>query len=100
MQTFNGMDSKLTNKELLNQIAIKQLKLSSQVSDFMIAQEEINNRLIGYLENNSKTNQIGVIQKQADLEEKLDKLVAQKNIAIGVSVFVAGAIAWLGNVFR
>ena len=94
------MDSKLTNKELLNQIAIKQLKLSSQVSDFMIAQEEINNRLIGYLENNSKTNQIGVIQKQADLEEKLDKLVAQKNIAIGVSVFVAGAIAWLGNVFR
>ena len=100
MQTFNGMDSKLTNKELLNQIAIKQLKLSSQVSDFMIAQEEINNRLIGYLENNSKTNQIGVIQKQADLEEKLDKLVAQKNIAIGVIVFISGAIAWLGNVFR
>lgn len=94
------MDSKLTNKELLNQIAIKQLKLSSQVSDFMIAQEEINNRLIGYLENNSKTNQIGVIQKQADLEEKLDKLVAQKNIAIGVIVFISGAIAWLGNVFR
>ena len=100
MQTFNGMDSKLTNKELLNQIAIKQLKLSSQVSDFMIAQEEINNRLIGYLENNSKTNQIGVIQKQADLEEKLDKLVAQKNVAIGVIVFISGAIAWLGNVFR
>jgi hypothetical protein len=94
------MDSKLTNKELLNQIAIKQLKLSSQVSDFMIAQEEINNRLIGYLENNSKTNQIGVIQKQADLEEKLDKLVAQKNVAIGVLVFISGAIAWLGNVFR
>tara|TARA_R110002153_G_scaffold46471_3_gene131306 strand:- start:666 stop:950 length:285 start_codon:yes stop_codon:yes gene_type:complete len=94
------MDSKLTNKELLNQIAIKQLKLSSQVSDFMIAQEEINNRLIGYLENNSKTNQIGVIQKQADLEEKLDKLVAQKNVAIGVIVFISGAIAWLGNVFR
>ena len=100
MQTFNGMDSKLTNKELLNQIAIKQLKLSSQVSDFMIAQEEINNRLIGYLENNSKTNQIGVIQKQSDLEEKLDKLVAQKNVAIGVIVFISGAIAWLGNVFR
>lgn len=94
------MDSKLTNKELLNQIAIKQLKLSSQVSDFMIAQEEINNRLIGYLENNSKTNQIGVIQKQSDLEEKLDKLVAQKNVAIGVIVFISGAIAWLGNVFR
>lgn len=94
------MDSKLTNKELLNQIAIKQLKLSSQVSDFMIAQEEINNRLIGYLENNSKTNQIGVIQKQADLEDKLDKLVAQKNVAIGVIVFISGAIAWLGNVFR
>ncbi|MDA9272112.1 hypothetical protein N9Q05_01845 [bacterium] len=94
------MNSKLTNKELLNQIAIKQLKLSSQVSDFMIAQEEINNRLIGYLENNSKTNQIGVIQKQADLEEKLDKLVAQKNVAIGVIVFISVAIAWLGNVFR
>ena len=94
------MDSKLTNKELLNQIAIKQLKLSSQVSDFMIAQEEINNRLIGYLENNSKTNQIGVIQKQADLEEKLDKLVAQKNVAIGIIVFISGAIAWLGNIFR
>jgi hypothetical protein len=66
----------------------------------MIAQEEINNRLIGYLENNSKTNQIGVIQKQADLEEKLDKLVAQKNVAIGVIIFISGAIAWLGNIFR
>jgi hypothetical protein len=94
------MDSKLTNKELLNQIAIKQLKLSTQVSDFMIAQEEINNRLIGYLENNSKTNQIGVIQKQADLESKLDKLVVQKNIAIGVVTFIVGAIVWLGNIFR
>lgn len=94
------MDNKLTNKELLNQIAIKQLKLSSQVSDFMIAQEEINNRLIGYLENNSRTNQVGVIQKQADLEEKLDKLVAQKNIAVGVIIFISGAIAWLGNIFR
>jgi len=94
------MDNKLTNKELLNQIAIKQLKLSSQVSDFMIAQEKINNRLIGYLENNSRTNQVGVIQKQADLEEKLDKLVAQKNVVIGVIVFISGAIAWLGNVFR
>lgn len=94
------MEGKLTNKELLNQIAIKQLKLSSQVSDFMIAQEGINNRLIGYLENNSKTNQVGVIQKQADLEKKLDKLVAQKNVVIGVSVFIAGVITWLGNVFR
>jgi len=94
------MDSKLTNKELLNQIAIKQLKLSTQVSDFMIAQDEINNRLIGYLENNSKTNQIGVIQKQADLESKLNKLVVQKNVAIGVVTFIVGAITWLGNVFR
>ena len=96
-----------TNKDLLKQIADQQLATASQLSifmnstkDYISKQNSFNERIAGYLENDDKTNQIGVVQKQADLEEKLDKLVAQKNIAIGVSVFIAGAIAWLGNVFK
>ena len=96
-----------TNKDLLKQIADQQLATATQLSSFMNStkdyiskQNSFNERIAGYLENDDKTNQIGVVQKQADLEEKLDKLVTQKNIAIGVSVFIAGAIAWLGNVFK
>ena len=96
-----------TNKDLLKQIADQQLATASQLSGFMNStkdyiskQNSFNERIAGYLENDDKTNQIGVVQKQADLEEKLDKLVTQKNIAIGVSVFIVGAIAWLGNVFK
>ena len=103
-----------TNKDLLKQISCQQLATATQLSSFMNSTKDyiskqnsfnertnsFNERIAGYLENDDKTNQVGVVQKQADLEEKLDKLVTQKNIAIGVSVFIAGAIAWLGNVFK
>ena len=50
----------MTNKDLLNTIAKNQLNNAIQLSNFINKQEGINEKLLGYLENNDKTNQVGV----------------------------------------
>ena len=96
-----------TNKELLKQIAEQQFATASQLSVFMNSTKEyisnqnsFNERIAGYLENDDKTNQIGVVQKQADIEVRVRKLELNRNVAIGVTTVVLGFAAWLGNVFK
>ena len=96
-----------TNKELLKQIAEQQFATASQLSVFMNSTKEyisnqnsFNERIAGYLENDDKTNQIGVVQKQSDIEVRVRRLELNRNIAIGVTTVVLGFVAWLGNVFK
>jgi hypothetical protein len=96
-----------TNKELLKQIAEQQFSTSTQLSifmnstkDYISKQNSFNERIAGYLENDDKTNQIGVVQKQADIEVRVRKLELNRNVAIGVTTIALGFVAWLGNVFK
>lgn len=82
------MNSEKTTKEILNSILItqeerakedrlkarKQLEDAAAFSDFMNAQQGVNEKLLGYLESNSATNQEGAIEKLDRLEKAFTEL--------------------------
>jgi len=89
-----------TNKDILNQIVKTQSDNATYFSNFVSKQEVINERLLGYLENNDKTNQVGVVQKQKELDTRVSKLETSKKVIVGVSVFLAGVSAWIGGLLK
>ena len=89
-----------TNKDILNHIVKTQSENASYFSDFVGKQEVINERLLGYLENNSKTNRVGVVQKQQELDNRVSKLETSKKVIIGVSVFIMGVSAWVSGLLK
>jgi len=90
----------MTNKDLLNTIAKNQLNNAIQLSNFINKQEGINEKLLGYLENNDKTNQVGVVQKQQELDRRVSRLETYKKVIVGVSVVFASATAWFSDIFK
>jgi hypothetical protein len=90
----------LTNKELLNAIAKKQLQTAAQLSSFINKQEGINEKLLGYLENNDKTNQVGVVQKQQELNSRVETLETHKKIIVGVSAALFSFFAWIISLIK
>jgi len=97
----------MTNKELLKQIAEQQFATSTQLSSFMNStkdyiskQNSFNERISGYLENDDKTNQVGVVQKQKELDDRVSSLETNKRIMIGVAAVVMGFVAWVSNIFK
>jgi hypothetical protein len=90
----------LTNKELLNAIAKKQLQTAAQLSSFINKQEGINEKLLGYLENNDKTNQVGVVQKQQELNIRVETLETHKKIIVGVSAALFSFFAWIISLIK
>jgi len=91
------MNSPQTTKEILHSILVtqeerakedrirakKQLEESAAFSDFMNTQRGVNDKLLGYLESNSATNQEGAIEKIdrlenafMDLKNSIDKKIA------------------------
>jgi Fic family protein len=96
-----------TNKDLLKQIADQQLATATQLSSFMNStrdyiskQNSFNERIAGYLENDDKTNQVGVVQKQQELDKRLSNLETYKKIVVGVSAFMIGLTAWITNLLK
>ena len=96
-----------TNKELLKQIAEQQFATSTQLSSFMNStkdyiskQNSFNERISGYLENDDKTNQVGVVQKQQEMDKRLSNLETYKKIVVGVSAFMIGLTAWITNLLK
>ena len=103
-----------TNKDLLKQIAEQQFATSTQLSSFMnstkdyIAKQNsfnertnsFNERIAGYLENDDKTNQVGVVQKQQEMDKRLSNLETYKKIVVGVSAFMIGLTAWITNLLK
>lgn len=90
----------MTNKDLLNDIAKNQLENAIQLSNFINKQEGINEKLLGYLENNDKTNQVGVVQKQQELDRRVSSLETYKKVLVGVAVVFASATAWFSDIFK
>jgi hypothetical protein len=96
-----------TNKDLLKQIADQQLATATQLSSFMNStrdyiskQNSFNERIAGYLENDDKTNQVGVVQKQQEMDKRLSNLETYKKIVVGVSAFMIGLTAWITNLLK
>tara|TARA_R110002072_G_scaffold239096_1_gene396791 strand:+ start:1681 stop:1983 length:303 start_codon:yes stop_codon:yes gene_type:complete len=96
-----------TNKDLLRQIAEQQFATSTQLSSFMNStkdyiskQNSFNERISGYLENDDKTNQVGVVQKQQEMDKRLSNLETYKKIVVGVSAFMIGLTAWITNLLK
>ena len=96
-----------TNKELLRQIAEQQFATSTQLSSFMNStkdyiskQNSFNERIAGYLENDDKTNQVGVVQKQQEMDKRLSNLETYKKIVVGISAFLMGLTAWITNLLK
>lgn len=91
----------MTNKEILQSIkqgqddmAKTHFDFSAKVSAFMNAQADvnneqklINNKLVGYLENNDKTGSKGGINRLNDIEKK--QLQTDVKIKIVIGVFTA-----------
>lgn len=90
----------MTNKDLLNTIAKNQLENAMQLSNFINKQEGINEKLLGYLENNDKTNQVGVVQKQQELDRRVSSLETYKKVLVGVAVVFASVTAWFSDIFK
>lgn len=96
-----------TNKDLLKQIADQQLATATQLSSFMNStkdyiskQNSFNERISGYLENDDKTNQVGVVQKQQEMDKRLSNLETYKKIVVGISAFLIGLTAWITNLLK
>tara|TARA_R110000765_G_scaffold269965_1_gene368829 strand:- start:33 stop:335 length:303 start_codon:yes stop_codon:yes gene_type:complete len=96
-----------TNKELLKQIAEQQFATSTQLSSFMNStkdyiakQNSFNERIAGYLENDDKTNQVGVVQKQQEMDKRLSNLETYKKIVVGISASLIGLTAWITNLLK
>ena len=96
-----------TNKELLRQIAEQQFATSTQLSSFMNStkdyiskQNSFNERISGYLENDDKTNQVGVVQKQQEMDKRLSNLETYKKVVVGISASLIGLTAWITNLLK
>lgn len=96
-----------TNKDLLKQIADQQLSTATQLFSFMNStkdyisrQNSFNERIAGYLENDDKTNQVGVVQKQQEMDKRLSNLETYKKIVVGISAFLIGLTAWITNLLK
>ena len=96
-----------TNKDLLKKIADQQFATSTQLSSFMNStkdyiskQNSFNERIAGYLENDDKTNQVGVVQKQQEMDKRLSNLETYKKIVVGISAFLMGLTAWITNLLK
>ena len=96
-----------TNKDLLKQISDQQLATATQLSSFMNStkdyiskQNSFNERIAGYLENDDKTNQVGVVQKQQEMDKRLSNLETYKKIVVGISAFLIGLTAWITNLLK
>tara|TARA_B110000967_G_C18823247_1_gene529894 strand:+ start:618 stop:920 length:303 start_codon:yes stop_codon:yes gene_type:complete len=96
-----------TNKDLLKQIAEQQFATSTQLSSFMNStkdyiskQNSFNERISGYLENDDKTNQVGVVQKQQEMDKRLSNLETYKKIVVGISASLIGLTAWITNLLK
>ena len=96
-----------TNKDLLKQIADQQLATATQLSSFMNStkdyiskQNSFNERISGYLENDDKTNQVGVVQKQQEMDKRLSNLETYKKIVVGISASLIGLTAWITNLLK
>jgi len=90
----------MTNKDLLNTIAKNQLNNAIQLSNFINKQEGINDKLLGYLENDDKTNQVGVVQKQQEMDKRLSNLETYKKVVVGISASLIGLTAWITNLLK
>ena len=96
-----------TNKDLLKKIAEQQFATSTQLSSFMNStkdyiskQNSFNERIAGYLENDDKTNQVGVVQKQQEMDKRLSNLETYKKIVVRISAFLMGLTAWITNLLK
>mgnify|MGYP003630557464 CR=1 FL=1 len=96
-----------TNKDLLKQISDQQLATATQLSSFMNStkdyiskQNSFNERIAGYLENDDKTNQVGVVQKQQEMDKRLYNLETYKKVVVGISAFLIGITAWITNLLK
>ena len=96
-----------TNKDLLKQISDQQLATATQLSSFMNStkdyiskQNSFNERISGYLENDDKTNQVGVVQKQQEMDKRLSNLETYKKIVVGISASLIGLTAWITNLLK
>ena len=102
------MNSEKTTKEILHSILItqeerakedrlrakKQLEDAAAFSDFMNAQQGVNDRLLGYLESNSATNQEGAIEKLDRLEKSFNEL--RGSIDKKIAYFTGAGVVLLG----
>jgi len=97
----------MTNKELLKQIAKQQFETASSLSKFMNStrdyiskQNSFNERISGYLENDDKTNQVGVVQKQQELDRRVSILETYKKVMIGVAAIFISITTWFSGIFK
>lgn len=99
----------MLNTELLNEIVKNQnierkdrleyqkewdkrfLKLALDFSDFKNSQTKVNNKLSGYLETNTRTNQKGGIERIFDLEIRQERIEDKVNLTLGKAT-VGGTI--------
>ena len=65
--------------------------ISNNLTDMKLEQGLINTRVLGYLENNDKTDEKGIINRVHDVEESVETMKNQRKIFLGV-ITVFGVI--------
>ena len=72
----------------------------NSTKDYISKQNSFNERISGYLENDDKTNQVGVVQKQQEMDKRLSNLETYKKIVVGISASLIGLTAWITNLLK
>jgi len=91
-------DILLSIKEGQENMAKTHLDFASSVSTFMNDQDHINNKVLGYLENNSKTNTKGIVQLANDNKVRLDKKDKVDAVRVGKAGLISVAAGFIGGV--
>lgn len=83
------------------EVAKNQLDFALRVSDFMNKQEGINFRVLGYLENDEKTDKKGVIHLSNENKERINRIETKDEVRVGkvvvISVIISAIFGIIGN---
>ena len=73
--------------------------ISNDLIDMREAQGKINSKVLGYLENDDKTNQMGAINRISVIEKKVSMMNNQRKIMIGVFLVFSTVGAFMMKAF-
>jgi hypothetical protein len=77
--------------------------ITNTLSDMSYNQSLINSKVLGYLENNDKTDEKGIINRVHDIESSVLLMKNQRKILIGVGtvfIFIGGTVLKIMGFFK
>jgi len=98
MSNVTQKDLLLSIKEGQDKMAQTHLDFSLNMSKFIKDQEQINTKVLGYLENDNKTNTKGVVELSNENKRRLDENDTKDRVRIGMVSAISLIFGFLGSI--